>query len=856
MATELAKAYVQIVPSANGIKGSITQALGGEASSAGDAAGEAAGNSFISKIKGLIAAAGIGAAVKEALSLGADLEQSIGGIETLFGTGGNSIEEYAAQVGKSVEEISGEYEKLKTSEETMLAYADQAYKTAGLSANDYMQTVTGFAASLKQSTGDDMEALTTAANQAVIDMADNANKMGTEMASIQNAYQGFAKQNYTMLDNLKLGYGGTKEEMQRLLEDASKISGIEYNLDNLADVYSAIHVIQDQIGITGTTAKEAATTFSGSLASMKSAVQNLLAKLALGDDIGPSLQALSDSVFTFVSGNLIPMVGNLLNGLPELVEGVLSSVLQAMNMGKKGISKIAKMGADIVSQLASSIVSMAPYLMESAWNLLTEFGKSLLEFDWIGTAKALISDIKDNMDLAAGEILGTDENFVASLAQAITSALPQLIDKGIEIATNLVNGIMESSPQFIEAIGEMLSAWLDFMGENLPVVIEKGGELATNLINGIGSKLPDVIIMAGNVVTAFIQKIIDMLPQILDSGMKIISSMAGGIGTAVPDIITAIEGVLNSLTDCILDNLPDILEKGIEIVSELSKGIGEAIPYIITSAGDVMAALAGRILESLPDILDKGIALILELVNGIVNAIPNVVEAITKVITRLLTTIVEHLPQIMESGIKILGAIITGIINCIPSLLESLGQIIKQIIEAFTNVDWNEVGSNILEGIKNGIISAVSAVVDAAKSAASSIYNAVKDFFRIGSPSKLMRDDIGHWIPPGVAVGIEGNMSPVEKAMGELGDTVMTSFDMKSLDISSTGGKLSVDTDKTNMNGRFDELMAKMQNLAEYMVTEISDLQLTATVDKDEIFSSVKRSAEEYKEQTRRPAFG
>ena len=197
MAIELAKAYVQIVPSAKGIRGSISEALSGEASSAGDEAGEKAGNSFIGKVKGLIAAAGIGAAVKEALSLGADLEQSIGGIETLFGTGGNSIEEYASQVGKSVEEISGEYEKLKTSEETMLAYADQAYKTAGLSANDYMQTVTGFAASLKQSTGDDMETLTTAANQAVIDMADNANKMGTEMASIQNAYQGFAKQNYT-----------------------------------------------------------------------------------------------------------------------------------------------------------------------------------------------------------------------------------------------------------------------------------------------------------------------------------------------------------------------------------------------------------------------------------------------------------------------------------------------------------------------------------------------------------------------------------------------------------------------------------------------------------------------------------
>lgn len=855
MATELAQAYVQIVPSAKGIKGSITQALSGDASAAGDAAGQKAGDSFVGKVKGIIAAAGIGAAVKEALSLGADLEQSIGGIETLFGTGGNSIEEYAAQVGKSVEEISGEYEKLKTSEETMLAYADQAYKTAGLSANDYMQTVTGFAASLKQSTGDDMEALTTAANQAVIDMADNANKMGTEMASIQNAYQGFAKQNYTMLDNLKLGYGGTKEEMMRLLDDASKISGIEYNLDNLSDVYAAIHVIQDQLGITGTTAKEAATTFSGSMASMKSAVQNLLAKLTLGEDIGPSLSALNDSVFTFIADNMIPMVGNLLSGIPQMAQGIISMTIQAMNLGKKSMGKVVQMGADIVSQLASSIISSAPYLIEGTWNLLTELGRALLEFDWLGTVTDLISKIKDNLDLAAGEIFGSDGNIIASFSQTITDALPQMLDKGIEIITSFADGIITAVPQLITAVGEMITACLDFFEQNAPVVMEKGGELVTGLISGIGSKLPDIITTAGNVVTSLIQRIMDMLPQILDSGVKILSSIAKGIADAVPNIVTAVNNAISSLLDCILSNLPSVFEKGTEIVSELAKGINNALPYIITSAGDAVAAFVGRILESLPEILDNGIDLILELVKGIINAIPNVIEAVAKVITKFQSTIIEHLPEIVESGFKILGGIITGIINCIPTLISSLPKVFKAIKDAFFNVDWNEVGINILEGVKNGILGAVSSVVDAAKSAAGSIYNAVKDFFRIGSPSKLMRDDIGHWLPPGVAVGIEGNLSPVEKAMGELEDTVMTGFDMDALNISSNG-RLSIESDKSNVDGKIDELMTKMESLAEYLITEVSNLQLVAMVDKDDVFSSVKQSAQEYKEQTRRPAFG
>ena len=257
MASTIATAYVQIVPSALGMRNKIREELGGEAESAGKSAGQSIGSNIVSTMKNVLVAAGVGNAIKEAFEEGAAKQQSVGGVETLF----------------------------KDSAETVKKYADEAYRSAGLSANSYMETVTGFSASLLQGLGGDTATAAEIANMAIVDMADNSNKMGSSMESIQNAYQGFAKQNYTMLDNLKLGYGGTKEEMKRLLADAEKLSGIHYDLENLSDVYSAIHVIQEDLDITGTTAKEAATTFSGSMAAMKAAGKNVLASLALGEDI-------------------------------------------------------------------------------------------------------------------------------------------------------------------------------------------------------------------------------------------------------------------------------------------------------------------------------------------------------------------------------------------------------------------------------------------------------------------------------------------------------------------------------------------------------------------------------------------
>lgn len=394
--TELAKAYVQIIPSADGIKGKLTSALSGEASTAGDSAGKTAGASLGSAIKKVIAAAGIGAALKGALSKGADLQQSLGGIETLF----------------------------KDSADKVIANARNAYMTAGLSANEYMESVTSFSASLLQGLAGDTNKAADVADMALTDMSDNANKMGTSMELIQNAYQGFAKQNYTMLDNLKLGYGGTKTEMQRLLADAQKLTGVKYDMDNLSDVYEAIHVIQEEMGITGTTAKEAASTFSGSLASMKSAFSNVLGNLTLGEDIGPSLMALEDTVFTFVKDNLLPMVGNALSSLPELFEGVFSMAIRGLNIVANNADVFVQNGIALIGELGLGIISALPYLAEAAVNVATSLGKAIINTDWISVATGFLESLKDAIGISAGEIFGADDTMVNEIFGFIIDGIP------------------------------------------------------------------------------------------------------------------------------------------------------------------------------------------------------------------------------------------------------------------------------------------------------------------------------------------------------------------------------------------------------------------------------------------------
>jgi phage-related protein len=429
MATELAQAYVQIIPSARGISNKLSTTLNGQMGSAGASSGSSFSSKFATVAKVGLAAAGValGKLIMSSINEGAALQQSIGGIETLF----------------------------KSSSDKMIQQANNAYKTAGLSANAYMEQATSFSASLLQAVGGDTDKAAKAANTAIIDMSDNSNKMGTSMELIQNAYQGFAKGSYVMLDNLKLGYGGTKTEMERLLADAEKISGVKYDINNLNDVYSAIHVVQGELGITGTTAKESASTFSGSFASMKGAVSNFLGNLALGDkapqSMEKSLSAVLKSIGTFLFDNALPMIGNILSKLPGALLSAATSMVDKFTTmitdtfeGKNnkfllaagkallafikglliGVGKLALAGGKLVLALIKGILGLVGKIGAAGKTLMLELVKKI---------KEKISDIKN-----------IGKNIVIGLWQGITNKFKWIIDK----IKGFVNGIKDKLKKF------------------------------------------------------------------------------------------------------------------------------------------------------------------------------------------------------------------------------------------------------------------------------------------------------------------------------------------------------------------------------------------------------------------------
>ena len=428
MATEIAQAYVQLIPSARGITGKIQSILDPEASAAGQSAGQSLGSSLVSVMTKVIAAAGIGKAFSAAISEGAALQQSLGGIETLF---------------------KGSADKVK-------GYANEAYKTTGLSANAYMENVTGFSASLLQSLGGDTNKAAETANMAMIDMSDNANKMGTSMESIQMAYQGFAKQNYTMLDNLKLGYGGTKQEMERLLNDAQKLTGVKYDINNLSDVYNAIHAIQENLDITGTTAKEAASTFSGSFESMKAAAQNVLGKLALGENILPSLHALLKTTSTFLFDNFLPMVGNIFSGLGLVLT--------------EGISQIAsQLFGDAFGSAVFDQLSRVTGIFETFFDMIFGSLSKQDNIDILNTigfseeAATQIVNIADNIRVTF-ENIGVVAGNVASIVVDFVGDLLGIKDG--EQGVNLLGIAFEGISGFIRDASESLSKFTSWLKDS------------------------------------------------------------------------------------------------------------------------------------------------------------------------------------------------------------------------------------------------------------------------------------------------------------------------------------------------------------------------------------------------------
>lgn len=587
--SDLGTAYVHIVPSAQGIAGSISKAIGGEAEQAGESSGKSFAEKFGSVAKKVIAAIGVGKLIGDALNEGGQLQQSLGGVETLF----------------------------KGSADIVKQYASESFRTTGLSANEYMQNVTSFSASLLQSLGGDTDKAAEIANTAMIDMSDNANKMGTDMESITMAYQGFAKQQYQLLDNLKLGYGGTKTEMQRLLKDAQAITGVEYNIDNLSDVYEAIHVIQGELGITGTTAMEASTTLEGSFNSMKAAFSDLLGQMALGGDISLALQNLTTTVSTYLFGNLLPMVTQILANVPQMVVGVITGIAQYAD---------------------------------------------------------------------------------------------EIINSGITLISQLVIGILQAIPQVITAIGN----------------------LAQSIWNTITS-------------TDWV-----------------------GVGT--------------------------------EIMSSFDTGIFDQIPAIIETIGSLLSQLLAQIMQNLPQFLQQGGEIILQMVSGITSRLPSILGAIGSLLGQLVRTIISNLPQFLSQGLAIVGRIAAGLIQAIPQVLSGIGSLISQAASKFRGFNWVSLGTNIISGIVSGIWGMASAIGNALMNIARSAWQSIKSFFGIASPSKLMRDTIGKYIPMGMAEGIEGNADYVQDAMAELASSAV-SMPITGTLLADPVGEMARGSTTTNMGG-------------------------------------------------------
>ena len=460
---------------------------------------------------------------KDALDSYADYEQLVGGVETLF----------------------------KDNASTVKNYANNAYKTAGLSANDYMETITGFSASLLKSLNGDTAKVAEVGNMAVTDMADNANKMGTDMSLIQNAYQGFAKQNYTMLDNLKLGYGGTKEEMQRLLSDAQKITGVKYDISNLNDVYQAIHVVQGELGITGTTAKEASTTIQGSASAMKSAWQNMLTGIATGDtgNVENLVNNLVDSVMT-ASQNILPRVNEIAKG----ITAVLPDIIVEIN---NNLPTLLDSGVQILNTLLEGIVSNLPAIMSGANQIIEKLTSTLIEM------------------------------------------LPQLIDVGIKVITSLAEGLGQQLPVLIPKMVDTVITIVNSLLDNIDMVIDAGIQLILGLAEGLINALPNLIEKAPEIIQKLFDALVRNFPKIVQAGGRLISELVSGIIGSAFKLLEVAPKLISNMVNGFKQGLNEIKNVGKYLV----EGLWDGITGMASWVGDKVKSFASNIVGNIKDAL-------------------------------------------------------------------------------------------------------------------------------------------------------------------------------------------------------------------------------------------------------------
>lgn len=586
---------------------------------------------------GAVAVAAGAAAVKlgkEVIAAYADYEQLVGGVDTLF----------------------------KESSQELQTYAANAYKTAGMSANDYMETVTSFSASLIQSLGGDTEKAVKYADMAITDMSDNANKMGTDMSLIQNAYQGFAKQNYTMLDNLKLGYGGTKTEMERLLADAQAISGIEYNIDSYADVVEAIHVIQESMGVAGATAAEAEGTISGSINSLQAALQNMLVGFGDADaDMEMLCQNMVDALQNVIK-NITPVIENMVKVLPTVTGALLEAA------------------ADLLPTLLETVTSLFTQLLNTILTLLPQLIPAVVQA-------------------------------VMTIVQALIDNLPLLVDAAVQLVVALVEGLGMALPQLIPAAVQAVITIVEGLVSNLPLILDAALQLIMGLAEGLLAAIPMLIEALPSIIMAIIDFILGSIPQIIQAGIQLLTSLVSALPEIIVAVVAAIPQIIDGIITAVLDSIPLIIQAGIDLLVALIQALPEIITAIVAAIPQIIGSIVNALINSIPKIVQAGVQLFVSLIKNLPTIIVEIVKAVPQILAGLVSAFGKGVSRLAQVGANLVRGLWQGIQSLASWLWNKVSGWISSIWDgicdffgiASPSKEMGWVGEMLVEGLAGSI---------------------------------------------------------------------------------------------------------------------------------------------------------
>lgn len=593
-----------------------------------------------------VAATATAALVKSAVTAYADYEQLVGGVETLFKDSASEVQKYAAN----------------------------AYQTAGLSANEYMETVTGFSASLLQSLDGDTKAAAEKANVAITDMSDNANKMGTSMESIQNAYQGFAKQNYTMLDNLKLGYGGTKEEMQRLLEDAEKLSGQKFDLSSYADIVDAIHVVQKEMGISGitaeeaaeavkngsmtqeeafnamgTTAKEAATTIQGSVNMTKAAWQNLVVGIADDtQDFDVLVNNFVDSVTT-AGENILPRVEIALKGVGTLVEKLAPVIAKTVpNIVSTTLPSMIKAGTSMIRALLDGLLKAVPELIPCFKDIINQ----------------LIEVIVDNLPL----IIEAAVTIAGAIVSGLVEALPDILTAGIQLIQSLAQGLTNGIPNILSTAITIVAKLASTLIQNIPQLVQTGLSLLLGLVQGILQAIPQLLQELPGIITQMVETILSCIPLIIECGIELLTSLVDALPQIIQSIVAVLPQIINGIIETLLGHINEIIQAGIKLLVALIDALPQIIDTICKALPQIIEGITGALLDHIGDIIAAGVDLFMALVTNLPQIIANIAGKVPQIIASIVIAIGQCLGEMWEAGKRLMNNLWQGLKDVAPSI--------------------------------------------------------------------------------------------------------------------------------------------------------------------------------------------